>query len=132
MLETANPKPERGARRMELLHKRASRRTLEKAAKAYVRVRDKGECRVPGCTNLKHGWAWNCAHLEHKGMGGDRLLDRTQADKMIGLCHPHHLGARSHHSGDLRIEPTTPHGTSGPCEFWLSDEQARWECLGSG
>jgi hypothetical protein len=125
------PKPVKGTHRRELLAKRAAIREAEKRVKAQVKIRDRGECRVPGCKALKQGWAWNCAHLEHKGMGGDKGLDRTQTDKLIGLCHPHHLGARSHHSGDLRIEPTTAQGTSGPCDFWLSDEQARWVFLGS-
>jgi len=125
------PKPEKGARRKELLAKRAGRRTLEKVAKAQVSERDKHICRVPNCKLQKNGWALHVAHLEHKGMGGDKRLDRTQVDKMVSLCAWHHEGPLSHHSGDLRIEPTTAQGTTGPCDFWLSDEQARWVFLGS-
>jgi hypothetical protein len=132
-LSTACPKPERGERRKELLERRASRRTLELKAKALVKARDGNRCRVPGCRNLSKGWAPNVAHLHHKGIGGDKQLDRTKPELMLVLCFPHHIGERgSHHSGDLRIEPETTYGTHGLCAFYLSDEQQQWVSLGVG
>lgn len=129
----ANWKPEKGTRRKELLAKRASLRTREKQAKAVVMDRDGRMCRVPGCKNVKlGGWAPNVAHLEHKGMGGDRTLDRTQVHKMLVLCFPHHLGEWSLDKGTLRIEPDTSAGTNGPCQFWMSDVQKQWQSLGVG
>jgi hypothetical protein len=132
MLSNACPKPERGTQRKAFLTRRASRRTLEKEAKALVRQRDGGQCRVPGCTNLKHGWAPNVAHLLAKGMGGDKNLDRTKPELMLVLCALHHIGPKSHHSGDLKIEPETSHGTHGLCHFLLADEQRQWVSLGVG
>jgi hypothetical protein len=80
----------------------------------------------------KEGWAVHVAHLDAKGLGGDKLLDRTRADRMVCLCAPHHIGERSHHSGDLRIEPTTPAGTSGPCDFYQTNIAKQWEFVGCG
>lgn len=129
---TSQPKPPRGARRQELLDKRRERRLKEEHAKEQVRIRDRRQCRVPGCTLLKKGWAPNVAHLDAKGIGGDKQLDRTQVHRMLVLCFPHHQGPMSHHSKDLRIEPETDRGTNGPVHFFVADEQAGWISVGVG
>jgi hypothetical protein len=130
MERLAPAKPAKGTRRLELLEKRRAVRSAEERAKDAVRRRDKYQCRVPGCTFQKQGWALHVAHLDDKGMGGDKQLIRSQVDRMICLCFPHHEGPRSLHSKDLRIEPETKRGMNGGCSFWITDEQAKWQFVG--
>ncbi len=128
----AYPKPVKGERRMELLDKRRELRLAEEAAKDQVRIRDQRKCRVPGCRFLKQGWALHVAHLDDKGMGGDKQLLRTRVDRMLALCACHHQGPISLHSTDLRIIPETSRGTRGPCRFEVADEQKKWVVVGIG
>lgn len=61
-------------------------------------------------------------------MGGDGGT-RSSANQMVLLCVLRHQGAESLHSGDLRIEPLTGLGTSGPCEFWRWQRHWCWEVV---
>jgi hypothetical protein len=134
MLETRTrmalmfPKPAKGSFREELLAKRAGIRTAEDKAKQTVRKRDGGQCRWPGCKERGERWRLEVAHLNDKGMGGDHG-NRSTPDQLMLLCLPHHQGARSVHSGDLRIEPLTLRGTDGPCRF-MEQSEAGWIVAG--
>lgn len=124
-------KEPKGSYRLQQLEQAAKRRAMEQIIKRQVRARDDHRCRVPGC-EFQTQYAKHVAHLDAKGMGGDKRLDRTRRDRMLLLCWYHHEGPISHHSKDLRIEPETAAGTDGPCLFWVSDEQAGWRSLGVG
>jgi hypothetical protein len=123
--------------------KRALERVYaEREAKAEVRERDQ-TCRWPGCT-CQRSWgssqanSWmrglEVAHLEDKGMGGDKKLIRTQRHKMILICGWRHRGTFGLHSGRARIVPLNAEkGTDGPCEFWLQRQKnGEWELVGLG
>lgn len=93
--------------------------------KDAVRRRDV-RCRWPDCENCrKYQPRLEVAHLNDKGAGGDHG-ERSTADQMMLLCFLTHQGPRSLHSGDLRVEPLTEHGTDGPCMFLATDEQKGW------
>jgi hypothetical protein len=70
------------------------------------------------------------AHLEHSGAGGDKRLKRTQRQKMILLCAWWHRGPYGIDSRLAKIEPLTPHGTDGPCEFWRKRKSGSWYSVG--
>lgn len=113
---SAIPKPEPLAKVRKA--KRAALVAAERSAKEACRVRDGYRCRLPFC---RSGWQIEVAHLEHKGMGGDKRLERTQQRKMVTLCRKHHqqLDAKL-----FKIEPTTDAGTNGPCR-WTDDDGGR-------
>ena len=113
---TSFPKPSKGSALLERRHKRAAIVAREKAEKAKVVARDGSQvCRVsPGCREKEH---FETAHLDNKGMGGDRG-HRTTAATMIRSCFLHHRGPHSLHSKDLRVEYLTPEQANGPIEVW--------------
>ena len=106
--------------------KRTMLRSHEATEKAKVRHRDGPKCRWPRCEFAAMKPRLEVAHLDAKGMGGDKQRLRTRADRMIHLCHLHHQGPVSLHSGDLKIQPQTANGTDGPCDFYALDGMGRW------
>ena len=112
-------KPSRGQGRAEREERRAASRGRERLQKNAVRRRDyaacHGYCRWPGC---KHRASLEVAHLEHKGIGGDRRTIRSVAEKMIQLCQWHHRGPYGLDTGDIEIRPLTPLGTNSVCAFY--------------
>lgn len=102
---------------------KASVRSYEQMEKAKVVKRDGAyHCRlVPGCRERS---LYETAHLDNKGMGGDRGL-RSNADQMVRTCFFHHQGKWSLHSNDLRVEYLTPEKANGPIEVWGKDEDGR-------
>jgi hypothetical protein len=130
-------KPVTKERRKKVL----ARIQAERDAKAEVRERDQ-TCRWPGCS-CQRSWGWaqgaswmrqlEVAHLEDKGMGGDKQLIRTQRHKMILLCGWRHRGSFGLHAKRARIEPLTDKGTDGPCEFLIQRQKnGQWELAGIG
>jgi hypothetical protein len=105
--------------------KRSARRTGEAAVKKDLRVRDGIGCRWSGCDLWRRGFRIDAAHLDAKGIGGDKLLIRTVLENMMRICAPHHVGPVSLHSGDLRIEFLTERKANGPCAFWRRDPKAK-------
>ena len=97
--------------------RKQERKNGELAVKRELRTRDGIGCRWPGCDLWKQGHRVEAAHLNAKGMGGDKRLLRTTLDQLIRVCHAHHQGIVSLHSGDLKIVPHTSQGTNGPCDF---------------
>lgn len=56
--------------------------------RAYVLERD-GGCVWPGCTYEVNGInPLQCAHLQHRGMGGSK--ERNRPDNAVTLCALHH------------------------------------------
>lgn len=108
-----NFKPQRGAYRLEQKAKARERKATEDKIMREAKARDRNVCRFPKCK-------WNelrveCAHLEHRGMGGNPALDRTQRHKLITLCIRHH---DIFDTGDIDIAPVTSRGTDGPVAFY--------------
>ena len=115
-----------------LRESRAARKSHENACKAKLRARDGPGCRWPGCEYWRRGVRVEGAHLEDKGMGGDKQSLRTQPEKMIRLCWEHHQGAASVHSTHLDVRPLTSRGTDGPCAFWFRPTiAAEWQMFGA-
>lgn len=112
--------------------RRDARRSGEQSVKTTLRVRDGIGCRWPDCQFWRQGYRVEGAHIDAKGMGGDKRLLRTTLDQMMRLCIRHHQGPRSLHSGDLRIVYLTERRTNGPCAFYYRDPKAvsGWEVAG--
>lgn len=104
---------------------RKGRRANEDAVKAELRARDGKGCRWPGCEFWRKGVRVEGVHLVDKGMGGDPLGIRTKRALMIRLCHRHHQGSTSIHSGDLDIVFLTDRGTDGPVQFMRRNLKAK-------
>lgn len=125
----AFPKDSREDAELRRRKDKADVETHEKKEKAKVVKRDGTHyCRlVPGCDERKKH---ETAHLDDKGMGGDRGV-RTTADTMIRSCFFHHQGKVSLHSHDLRVEHLTPEKTNGPVAVWmLNRATGEWFMLG--
>lgn len=121
MLATACPKPARGTARAMREAARQRAKALELREKAACRRRDGDRCRWPSCGSTVR---IESAHLRSKSVGGPS--DRAN---LLRLCEAHHRGARSLHSGDLRIEPLTERGTDGPLLF-LETRESGWCVVG--
>ena len=100
------------------------RQSQERTVKTHIRTRDGIGCRWPGCEFWKQGYRVDAAHVEAKGIGGDKRLYRTTTANLIRLCIRHHLGPFSLHSGDLRIVALTERGADGPVQFEVRDPKA--------
>ena len=90
----------------------SQQRKNTKAVRETVWARD-GGCRVFGCLS------WNAlemAHLKAKGMGGDRGI-RTTTRNCAMVCHEHHQGTRSLHSGHIKWRALSNKGADGPLCF---------------
>ena len=132
-------KPTTKARRTAAL----ARVYAERDAKDEVRERDQS-CRWPDCNccyvnhdgyiSVGGDVRWlvqEVAHLEHKGMGGDKKLRRTQPRKMILLCRWRHQGPRGIDSKLAKVVPlNAQRGTDGPCEFFTREKGGRWISAG--
>lgn len=122
-------KPYKGQARDERMEKRADIEAAEEKNKREVRRLDGYMCRVPHCDCLKRRDRLEVAHLVDKGIGGDHGV-RSGLENLILLCLAHHQGRVSLHQGTLKIEPLTPEGMRGPCEFWVSDGGSGWVSIG--
>jgi hypothetical protein len=125
------PKPVKGEAVLKRKAAAATLRSDEKAVKAEVTKRDGQKvCRLdPDCPHVKVGIRVEGVHLDDKGMGGDHGV-RTTRDRMLRGCFIHHQGAKSLHSGDLRVKYLTDKGTDGPIalehkEVWFVNDERR-------
>jgi hypothetical protein len=120
------PKPSRTERK---LRKQQARREVEKYErdnKAKAKRRDGGRCRFPmcGCGRLK--LRLESSHQEHKGMGGDPSMLRSETSNLITLCvHRHQDGAISRSKGTLEARPLSDAGCDGLVAWWVDLEWAR-------
>lgn len=123
MLRTAQPKPIRGEQQLARKRAKAALESAEDAIKRAAKRRDNYRCRWPHETSEE---AARCrmlrlesAHLNHKGMGGDKQLLRTRRDLLItfGLqCHDLFDG-RVGGGRDRRVRFLTERKADGPCAF---------------
>lgn len=125
----ACPKPAKGSALIERKQRRKAIEAQEDREKQIVRRRDR-VCRWPHCENCRRFKPrLEVAHLTAKGAGGDHG-HRSSADAMILLdLLTHQGGPSSLEQHGRRIEPLTSAGTSGPCEFWLKDENGDWSLM---
>lgn len=106
------PKPLRGAYAAERKAKQRQHKDAERSIMSAVKAEDGHRCRYPRCTE----GPIECAHMRHRGMGGNRALDRTVPDGLISLCRRHHALLDR---GDLEIIPLTNRQWRGPCAYYL-------------
>jgi hypothetical protein len=118
-------KPAKGSSLIARKDRRRDVEAYEDAEKRKVRVRDR-RCRWPHCENCRrYEPRLEHPHVVAKGMGGDHG-ERSSADQMILLDWlTHQSGPTSLEQHGRRIEPLTPLGTDGPCEFWMVGEDGR-------
>lgn len=116
LLRTAKPKPVPGEYDLERKRVKRERKAIEDGITAEAKRRDKNTCRWPNCKFT--GLRIETAHLEHRGMGGNPSLDRTERHKLIALCLRHHAMFDRKTTTDINIEPVTDRGTDGPCAFY--------------
>lgn len=110
-----------------VLERKASRAQVKKdelGVKAEVTRRDGQKvCRLdPNCPHIKVGIRAEGVHLDDKGMGGDHGV-RTTRDRMLRGCFIHHQGAKSIHSGHIRVKYLTDKGTDGPIALERSEDE---------
>ena len=117
-------KPARGTALLERRERVAKHQASEKATMRKARIRDGSKCRVPFCPFEPRKLTIDVAHRVHRGMGGNPKLDRTTLDGLICLCRIHH---GQYDAAQLDIEPLSPEGFSGPCEFSRLTEGGRME-----
>jgi hypothetical protein len=119
------PKPDKGSHLIERRTRRKAIETSEDSEKQKVRRRDR-VCRWPRCENCRtFKPRLEVAHLVAKGMGGDHGIKST-ADQMVLLDFLTHQGKDGIERHGRKIEPLTPAGADGPCNFWLADDRGGW------
>lgn len=91
---------------------RGDRKKHEDGIKRKAQLRDHFTCRVPGC---RVGGEW--AHLNHRGMGGNRDGSRSTSDTTLCLCRTHHKGPDSLDNARMEVIPLTTAGCDGPLAF---------------
>jgi hypothetical protein len=114
------PKPAKGTHWLEGRKRRADRKAAEDAVMREAKQRDGYTCRWPKCEYMPKKPRIECAHLEHRGMGGNPSGDRTQRHKLITLCVVHH-GMLD--GPNYEIEPVTSAGTDGPVAFYRRHQE---------
>lgn len=105
------------------MQKRKDRRAHERKEMRAAKKRDEGQCRVPRCEWQKDDPRIEAAHLkeEHRGMGGNPKLDRTEQKKCIALCFIHH---DQYDHGDLLIVPEDAEAIfDGICAYYERDDE---------
>jgi hypothetical protein len=120
------PKPLRGTALMERKAKRQAQKAAELKVMKAAKTRDGGRCRWPGC---KHkDMPVDACHRFHRGMGGDKNLERTKRELIWTACRIHH---GQYDAGLIDIQPQGPQGTDGPCDFFTRTESGRMELVAS-
>lgn len=114
----AQPKPQKGADRLDRAETRRGIVTGERKNKNIARSRDK-KCRFPHCPWCREIKAMvpQAAHVFHaKGIGGDPTLVRSQPEDLMLLCPPSH-GAQER--GEIDVEAMTTAGSDDVCAFYV-------------
>lgn len=119
-------KPARGEYRLKQLADRRAHKAAEDKVMAEAKRRDGNKCRWPGCAFK--GLHVDCAHLEHRKMGGNKAGDKTKRHKLIALCIRHHDQFDGRTLPEIDVVPTNPQqGTDGLCGFYVRNESGQWE-----
>ena len=110
-------RPKENSMRDERREKRAERIDYERGNKRLAKARDGHRCRWP----QKHtceGPIESSHVFEHKKMGGDPAMDRSETRGLMTFCRGIHRTFEASIDGkDLRVEPLTDKGADGPCRF---------------
>ena len=115
-------KPCRTHRKLREKEDRIEAERHERDQKAQVRRRDR-RCRFPMCGCGPIRLRLEVSHERHKGMGGNRPGDRSNAEDMVLLCeHRHQHGRISRHAGTMKAVRGRE-GYDGPVQ-WLVDVNA--------
>lgn len=99
----------------------AKRRDSRKCRWPHWSAEERETCRILGIA---------CAHLNHRGMGGDKKLVRTRKDRLITFsirCHDRFDGRLG--PPNRRVVFLTEQGTDGPCAF-EEKRSGQWEEIG--
>lgn len=117
------PKPLRGTALLEKRERRAQQQKHEKAEMHAALVRDKMQCRLGKLCDFaaRHKvLPVDPAHLTHRGMGGNKKLDRTTRQTVVALCR---LAHGQWDAGLIDLRPLTDAGFDGPVSFhWKHPE----------
>lgn len=121
----AETRPARGEYRLEQKAEKRKHKAAEDAAMAEAVKRDGGKCRWPGC----HYKALKvcAAHLEHRGMGGNPSLDKTQRHKLIAFCVRHHDQFDGRAMPFIDVQPMSDQGTDGLCSYYVQLASGEWQ-----
>lgn len=122
-------KPAKGAYRAEKLAKDAHEEYVETTAKLKAKARDGHRCRVPGCATNLAKWRLEAAHVTDEGMGSRHSVS-CESMHYAAVCFPHHQGARSIHTGDLRMVPIEPARGADGLLRWDELTEAGWVTKG--
>lgn len=120
-------KPARGEYRLKQLADRRAHKAAEDKVMAEAKRRDGNKCRWPRCEfkSLRV----EVAHTdEHRGMGGNPALDRTQRHKLMALCLRHHAQLDGRTLPRISVDPiSSAEGTDGLCAYYVETESGRWQ-----
>lgn len=121
----AEARPPKGEYRLKQKADKRKLKAEEDAVMAEAVKRDHGKCRWPRCRFkvLKV----SAAHLEHRGMGGNPSLDRTERHKLIAMCVRHHDQFDGRTLPFIDVQPTTDQGTDGLCAFYVQLASGEWQ-----
>lgn len=126
-------RPARGSAKLARMKKKRMADDRESRNKTKVRKRD-GHCRWPHATDeereLCRRERSECAHLTHKGAGGDVLTIRSKPNLMINVCKPVHQGPGSLHAGDRKVSFLTAEKADGPLVFYERRGRSAWAEVG--
>lgn len=118
-------KPSRGEYDLERKGKKRSRKLAEDKTMAAAKRRDGNKCRWPRC-EFK-GLNVECAHMEHRKMGGNPSGEATKRHKLIALCIRHHDQFDGRDTTRIDIVPVNAQqGTDGPCSYFVLQESGQW------
>jgi hypothetical protein len=101
-------KPAKGTFTAERRRKAKKHKAVESDIMREARLRDGDQCRRCGSRQDTE-----VAHLRHRGMGGNKSLDRTHLAGLITLCRVDH---RKLDAKRLKIT-CGPAGTNGPVDW---------------
>lgn len=114
-----NPQP-KPLKRSTLKRRKKREKNLNIAiVRESVMAREDYGCRVSAMLSafgfvLVHERPLELAHLDARGMGGNPDLSRDTTANTVSVVDRIHQGARSMHSGHIKIEAMTDQGANGP------------------
>lgn len=120
LIRNAPQKQPKGTSAKRLRALKRQRKARERSVMNETKARDNWRCRF-NCT-VAGADRVQCAHRDHRGMGGDPKGDRTQRHLMVTACAKHH---RAWDNGRVDLVPRTAAEFDGPCDFYEQDRATR-------